>query len=110
MVAATPAEILSRGVRTVVLKLGAHGCAVYTPGREILSPAFEVPVRDTTGAGDCFVGGFLAAHSHGESLEGAARFANAVGACSVQCVGATKGVRGFAETERWMVSARRVAG
>src|SRR5581483_2280205 len=79
MVAATPADILSRGVRTFVLKLGPRGCAVYTTDRMIVSPAFEVPVKDTTGAGDCFVAGFLAAHSRGASLDEAARFANAVG-------------------------------
>jgi sugar/nucleoside kinase (ribokinase family) len=107
MMGATPAEILSRGVRTFVLKLGPRGCAVYTGDREILSPAFDVPVQDTTGAGDCFVAGFLAAHLRGASLEETARFANAVGALSVQCVGAAKGVRSLEETERWMATGRR---
>jgi len=101
MLGAPPAGILSRGVGAVVLKLGPRGCAVYTAGREILSSAFDVPVKDTTGAGDCFVAGFLAAWLRGASLEEAARFANAVGALSVQCVGATAGLRNLAETESW---------
>jgi sugar/nucleoside kinase (ribokinase family) len=102
MVAARPGEILSRGVRTVVLKLGPRGCIVYTGSGEILCPTFTVPVKDTTGAGDSFVAGFLAARLRGASLEEAARFANAVGALSVQCVGATAGVRSFADTEAWI--------
>ena len=102
MVAATPAEILSLGVRTVVLKLGPRGCAVYTANGQIVSSAFDVAVKDTTGAGDCFVAGFLAAHLRGASLPGAARIANAVGALSVQCVGAARGIRSFEETERWI--------
>jgi sugar/nucleoside kinase (ribokinase family) len=101
MLGATPAAILSRGVGAVVVKLGPRGCAVYTAAREILSSAFDVPVKDTTGAGDCFVAGFLAAHLRGASLEAAARFANAVGALSVRCVGATAGLRNLVETERW---------
>jgi sugar/nucleoside kinase (ribokinase family) len=102
MLAATPDEILSRGVGTVVVKLGPRGCAVFTARGEILSPAFDVDVKDTTGAGDSFVAGFLAAHLRGGSLEESARFGNAVGASSAQCVGATAGVRTFAETQRWM--------
>jgi sugar/nucleoside kinase (ribokinase family) len=79
--------LLRRGARTAVLKLGARGCAVYTADREHLSPAFNVQVKDTTGAGDCFVGAFLSARLTGASLPEAARFANAIGALCVQHVG-----------------------
>ena len=96
------AAVLARGVKTAVLKLGPRGCAVYTGGCEILCPAFEVAVKDTTGAGDCFVAGFLAAHLRGASLAEAGLFANAVGAFSVQCVGASKGLRTYEETEKWI--------
>ena len=84
--------LLYRGARTAVLKLGARGCAVYTQECEYLSPAFAVPVKDTTGAGDCFVGAFLYAHMGGASLKDAARFANAIGAISVQHVGGAAGL------------------
>jgi len=65
-----------------------------------------VPVVDTTGAGDCFVGAFLAARLRGRSWADAARFANAVGALTIQQLGAVEGVRSFDETEQWMASAR----
>jgi sugar/nucleoside kinase (ribokinase family) len=84
--------LLDGGARTAVLKLGARGCAVYSGDRELLSPAFRVAVKDTTGAGDCFVGAFLFAHLSGASLEEAARFANAVGAIAVQHVGGAAGL------------------
>ena len=51
------------------VKLGPRGCAILRRGGEILSPAFDVDVKDTTGAGDSFVAGFLAAHLRGGSLE-----------------------------------------
>ncbi len=47
----------------MVIKLGARGCIVY--GRDgdktIVLPALGADVRDTTGAGDCFCGAFMAA-------------------------------------------------
>jgi sugar/nucleoside kinase (ribokinase family) len=90
------------GVRIAVMKLGRRGCAIYEADREIVCPAFEVEVRDTTGAGDCFVAGFLSALLGGEDLAAAGRFANAVGALSVQKIGAVAGVLSRAEVEAWM--------
>ncbi len=107
MVGESPAALIGRGVRTFVLKLGPRGCAIYTSEGETLVPAFEVPVQDTTGAGDCFVAGFLAAWLRGATLEEAGRFANAVGALSVQRVGATAGLLTYEEALAWMRSARR---
>lgn len=96
----------SLGARDVVVKLGAEGCAVFAPDSAARFPGFEVEVVDTTGAGDCFVGGFLAALSRGACYAQAARFANAVGALSVQKLGAVNGVRTWEETEEWMRTAR----
>jgi sugar/nucleoside kinase (ribokinase family) len=97
--------VLEKGLRVSVMKLGHRGCAIYTNDREYLCPAFEVDCRDTTGAGDSFVAGFLAASLKGASLPEAGHFANAVGGLSVQKIGAVTGVLPFAETERWMMSA-----
>ncbi|MGD0500401.1 MAG: carbohydrate kinase family protein [Bryobacteraceae bacterium] len=94
------------GVGAAVMKLGRRGCAIYTDGREIVCPAFEVDARDTTGAGDCFVAGFLSALLRGADWADAGRFANAVAALSVQKIGAVTGVRSRAEVEAWMRSAR----
>jgi len=103
---ATGAEVVRRkGVRTAVMKLGGRGCAIYTGGHEILCPAFEVKAVDTTGAGDCFVAGFLTARQRGASWAEAGRFGNAVAALSVGKLGAVTGVLSLDETEAWMKSA-----
>jgi len=94
--------VLEKGVRTAVMKLSGRGCAIYTDGQEIVCPSFPVPVKDTTGAGDSFVAGFLDARQRGASWAEAGEFANAVGALSVQKLGAVTGVRSRAETEAWM--------
>jgi sugar/nucleoside kinase (ribokinase family) len=91
--------------RTTVLKRGARGCAIYAGGREILCPAFDVPVVDTTGAGDCFAAGYLAAMLRGDGPEECGRFANAVAAQTVQRVGAAAAVPCREEIERWMATA-----
>ena len=49
---------------------------------------------DSTGAGDCFSGGYIAALQRSLSHEEAARIANAAGALSVQQLGATAGILG----------------
>lgn len=103
--AAAAGAVLARGLRTAVLKLGARGCAIYTGGREILCPAFEVTPKDTTGAGDCFVGGFLSASLAGATLADAGRFANAVAAHTVQCVGGSSTIPDRAAIEQWMRTA-----
>jgi sugar/nucleoside kinase (ribokinase family) len=94
------------GARDVVIKLGAEGCAVFASEGAARFPAFDVDVVDTTGAGDCFVAGFLAALGEGRCYQEAAYFANAVGALSVQKLGAITGIRTRAETEAWIRTAR----
>ncbi len=104
-----PAEIArffqARGIEVVVLKRGAAGCAIFTRKREFPLPAYDVTAVDTTGAGDCFCGGFLAGLCRGLSLEEAGWLGNALGACSVQKVGGTDGVLRYEETVEWMASA-----
>jgi sugar/nucleoside kinase (ribokinase family) len=90
------------GARAVVMKLGRNGCAVFRDEGCFHTPAFDVPVVDTTGAGDCFVAGFLAALARGCSWEDAALYANAVGALSIQRLGGVEGVLTWDETARWI--------
>ncbi|MES1257112.1 MAG: carbohydrate kinase family protein [Acidobacteriota bacterium] len=96
--AAAARTLRDLGAQNVIIKLGPRGC--WANGTEV--PGHEVKAVDTTGAGDCFSGGFLAGLQRGMSVEEAARFANTVGALAVQKVGATAGVRNWDETLDWM--------
>jgi sugar/nucleoside kinase (ribokinase family) len=93
--------LLDAGVRTAVMKLGDRGCAIFTGALEYRCPAFEVEARDTTGAGDCFVAGFLAATERGASLHEAGCFGNAVGAFAVQNIGAVVGIPQYEGIVEW---------
>jgi sugar/nucleoside kinase (ribokinase family) len=86
------------GANHVVIKRGPLGC--WADGETF--PGFDVNAIDTTGAGDCFAGAFLAALERGLPVPGAAQFANAVGALAVQKIGAAAGVRDWEATMLWL--------
>jgi ribokinase len=102
---AAASYLLDRGVRTVVIKLGPRGCALYSGEQEILSPGFDVPAKDTTGAGDCFVAAFLSALTGGATLAEAARRANALGAITVQHTGGASGIPDGIDLGAWLSAA-----
>lgn len=70
----------------VVVKHGGRGAAVYAPDGEYAHPGFEIDPVDTTGAGDAFAAGFIAARTDG--LERALAVANACGALAAVEIGA----------------------
>jgi sugar/nucleoside kinase (ribokinase family) len=76
------------GAREVVLKLGGEGCLVRDGGELCRVPPFPVEVVDTTGAGDAFTAGFMAARQWGWSGRECALFANACGAAATTTMGA----------------------
>ncbi|MEX2447448.1 MAG: PfkB family carbohydrate kinase [Solirubrobacterales bacterium] len=52
--------VMERGPRAVVAKQGEYGAALFTEGGFFALPGFPLEdVRDPTGAGDSFAGGFL---------------------------------------------------
>ena len=83
------ADLLARGAKMAVLKLGASGSlAVTADGETHRIAPFVVDVVDTTAAGDCFTAALAVALSRGESLPAACLFANACGALACTTLGA----------------------
>jgi sugar/nucleoside kinase (ribokinase family) len=78
--------------RPVVVKLGPRGCRCVSPDMDVLVPAPAVKVVDTTGAGDAFNGGFLAARLQGAALLPALRAGNRLGALSTRRAGGIDGL------------------
>lgn len=53
-------EILSFGPKVVIIKKGEHGAVMFTEDSHFSAPSFPLEeVRDPTGAGDSFEGGFI---------------------------------------------------
>jgi ribokinase len=84
----TAARLADLGVRSVVLTLGAAGVVGLDGHREWSLPARDVAARDTTGAGDAFVGALAVGIARGDDLPTAALTATRVAAASVQRLGA----------------------
>lgn len=84
--------LLRRGPRFAVVKKGEHGC-VLAHERELFQlPSYPVAeVRDPTGAGDSFAGGFLGYMAH----EGAMTWETLKGAAAAGTAVASFGVEGF---------------
>lgn len=96
-------ELLDRGVKMALIKLGCAGLYLRTAGREVLdelagsrfsqpaawanrelrAPCFQVNVVGTTGSGDATIAGFLSALLRGLSPEDALYFGSGGG--SLQC-------------------------
>lgn len=72
------------GVRIAVIKRGARGAAVSWEGNYEEVPTRSVRALDTCGAGDSFVGAFLAATLRGRNPREATEFGCAVGTLCVE--------------------------
>jgi sugar/nucleoside kinase (ribokinase family) len=92
--------LIGMGAKVVAVTLGEEGAVVAQPGHHLHVRGPRVEVSDATGAGDAFVGAFLAGWLGGEGVEGAARLAVATGAVSVTGVGARGCLPDRKEAER----------
>lgn len=80
--------LVAQGVPSVVLTLGGRGAIVATRAGRVHVPAPRVPVVDTTGAGDAFVGALARLLADGRDLVAATEVAVRAGAFAVGREGA----------------------
>ncbi|MBC8717595.1 sugar kinase [Ochrobactrum sp. Marseille-Q0166] len=76
------------GVKEIIVKDGTEPALVVADGNKTLVPSVKANAVDTTGAGDSFNGGYLAARLHGLSPVEAATKAHTVAARVVEVRGA----------------------
>lgn len=75
--------VQSKGPEIVIFTFGADGCMGIYGDNTFSLPAMDVPVVDTTGAGDVFHGAFDAAYLNGLDIVSAAKYAT--GVSSIKC-------------------------
>ncbi|MGI8788845.1 MAG: carbohydrate kinase family protein [Pyrinomonadaceae bacterium] len=100
-------EIKSRfGCRIVGMTLGERGSLILCENEFVEASGFAVPngCVDTTGAGDAFRVGFLYGFLKGETVESAARTANAVAALKCRALGARTALPDAAELSNFINS------
>lgn len=79
--------LLNKGVSNIIITLGKKGVYFNDGKTEELFDNYNVDVVDTTGAGDAFNGGLLAALSQDYDLINSIRYANVVSNLSVTKIG-----------------------
>ena len=89
--------LLARGMRTVVVTLGAAGALLMRDGESVAIPPVPVQVVDSTGAGDAFIGAFAARYAQSGDVEAALREAAAYAAHSVTRIGSQRAFATAAE-------------
>ncbi len=114
-------QLIDYGAKVVAIKLGDQGLylrsvrteksnlsRIINPSdwndRQLLSPCFVTEVKGTTGTGDATIAGFLAQLIGGEEPENCMSLATAVGACCVEAVDATGGIRPLPEVVKRVTS------
>jgi ribokinase len=94
--------LLDRGVKTVIITLGANGAFLASGNNRHAIPAMKINPVDTTGAGDAFIGGFTAAIVEGKPLEEALHYATAAGALAATKAGAQSSLPSRQELEQFV--------
>ena len=88
------AFLIEKGAGKIIVKMGARGCKIY--GEETIEvSAPDLPVKDTTGAGDSFDSAWLFAHALGWTDYECGAFGNMVAGINCGSLGATGGVPGY---------------
>jgi ribokinase len=92
--------LLKKGVGAALITLGEQGAFFKDSTRQAHLPAVSAgPVRETTGAGDAFNGGFATALAESRDPVDAARFAAAVAGISVTRAGTAPSMPSRAEVD-----------
>jgi ribokinase len=97
-------QLIARGVRKVLVKMGRQGALLVTEAAEQLCPAFPVETVDTTAAGDAFNAGLAFALACGTPEPDAIRFAAATGAVAVTRSGAQPSMPSRSEVEALLIA------
>ena len=81
-------ELIHRGIKCVITTIGEKGAQITTKDNSVVVEGYSVKVVDTVAAGDSFNGALAVALSEGKTVKEAVKFANAMGALTVQGRGA----------------------
>jgi len=103
-VQAASRKLREMGARSVITTLGANGALFTENGTTEHIPGFPVEARDTTGAGDAFIGSFAYSLANGSDPKTAIRRANLYAALSTLKIGTQQSFVSRSEFEReWSV-------
>ncbi len=97
-------QLLQKGVKIVIIKLGQKGAFYATENEEGFVAPTVVKAIDTVGAGDGFNGGVAAALDQGLSLKQALKWGSVVGALTTTQEGAQTALPDLATVEQLIIN------
>lgn len=83
-------SLIARGIRTVIVTLGGRGARMITASEIVNIPPVKVTPKDTTGAGDAFIGSFARFYAETGDVEASLRKAALYAAHSITRPGTQK--------------------
>lgn len=83
-------SLIAKGIRTVIVTLGSRGARLITADKATLIEPLKVKPKDTTGAGDAFIGSFARFYVEGRDVEASLRKAALYAADSITREGTQK--------------------
>ncbi len=85
-----------------VIKLGGRGCYIYDGKYYYCLPTYDMPVVDTTAAGDAFTSALTLEYLRSGDMERAGKYANAVGSLAVGVRGAMPSIPTEAAVQKFI--------
>lgn len=85
-------SLVEKGVKNVIVTLGERGALFTNAKKEVVYSVRKVTAKDTTAAGDSFIGAFAVSLAEGKSDEQAIEFANLVSSVVVTKKGAQSSI------------------
>lgn len=96
----------SRGVKCVVLTMGADGSMIADGDGRVHVPVYDIEVVDTTGCGDAYTAGFIAGLADDRSLLECGHLGTASASLVASGLGSDAGIVNRAQTEAAMAAWR----
>ena len=93
---------LEKGAQNVIIKLGGRGCYICDGKYYSCLPTYDMPVVDTTAAGDAFTAGLTLEYMRSGNMVRAGKYANAVGSLAVGVKGALPSIPTEAAVDRFI--------
>jgi len=97
-------ELASRDASIVVYKMGELGAITLVGGEEIKTGIYPVEALKPTGAGDSFMGGFIASMAAGHSVRDAVMRGSASASMVVSRVGCSAAMPSTQELDEFLAS------
>ena len=95
-------NVFNLDIDMILVTLGSQGAELHLGNSTIKQSSFVNKAVDTTGAGDTFLGSFLACHNNGYDTEKALEYAAAASSIQITRIGAAKAIPTFDEVQEFI--------